>query len=62
MRCRENYEEANMNVMNANGEGESIKQKMQQKRAVRAALGISVSIWGTWRFCNRGTHRDTELL
>lgn len=51
-----------MNVINAIGKGESIKQKMQQKRAVRAALRISVSIWGTWRFCHRGTHRDTELL
>jgi hypothetical protein len=39
--------------------GESMKQKVQQKRAVRAALGISVSIWG---FCHCGTQSDTELL
>jgi hypothetical protein len=45
-----------MNVMNANGKGESIKQKMQQKWAVRAALGILVSI------CHCGADGDTELL
>ena len=61
MRCRENNEAANMNVMNANGRGESIKQ-MQQKWAVRAALGILVSIWGRWRFCHCGADGDTELL
>jgi hypothetical protein len=51
-----------MNVMNANGNGESIKQKMQQKWAVRAALGILVSIWGRWRFCHCGADGDTELM
>ena len=33
-------------------------QKMQQKWAVRAALGILVSIWGRWRFCHCGADGD----